>query len=81
MSEAKKTAKEAGLYDLVKAPDGRLENCYKMGKVYGCFKDEPNLAVSFSVTSFNDKAYSIRLDNTYEYVLPEKWLAELIKRN
>lgn len=78
---SKKTAEEAGLYDLVRRPDGFLENCYLYGSVYGYFKDEPNLAVPFVVTSFNDMAYSIRMDGGKEYVLPEKWFIELQKSN
>ena len=76
---SQKTAQEENLYELVKKPDGRLENCYELGVVYGYFKDEPNLAVPFYVTSFNDKAYSIRMDGMHEYVFPEKWLSELTK--
>jgi hypothetical protein len=78
---SQKTAKEAGLYDMVEMPNGMLENCYELGVIYGYFKDEPNLAIPFHVTSFNDKAFSLRLNETEEYVLPEKWLSELIKIN
>lgn len=78
---SQQTAEEANLYNLVKKPDGMLENCYKLGVVYGYFKDEPNLAVSFHVTSYDDKAYSISLDEPYEYVLPAKWIHELMNKN
>ncbi len=74
---SQKTAEEAGLYDLVKKPDGMLENCYEYGIVYGFFKEESHIAIPFHVTSFNDKAYSIRLDDHKEYVLPDKWFSEL----
>ena len=67
---------EAGLYDLVKRPDGKLENCYGYGYVYGFVKDEPNLAIPLQVMSFDDKAYSIRIEGK-DYVLPEKWLEAL----
>lgn len=78
---SQKTAKEANLYDLVRKPDGILENCYHLGVVYGYIKDEPNLAIPLYVTSYNDKAYSISLDQSHEYVLPEKWISELQKQN
>lgn len=66
---------------MVKTPNGMLENCYVLGIVYGYFKDEPSLAIPFNVTSFNDEAFSICLDGTEEYVLPDKWLSELAKTN
>ena len=78
---SQKTAGEAGLYDLVKMPNGMLENCYELGIIYGYLKDEPNLAIPFHVISYNDKAFSIRIVETKEYVLPEKWLTELVKIN
>lgn len=68
--------REAGLYDLVKKPDGMLENCYIYGVIYGFFEEEPNLAVRMDVTSFNDLAYSISIDGK-EYVLPTQWLQKL----
>ncbi|MDR1232037.1 MAG: hypothetical protein LBK61_11650 [Spirochaetaceae bacterium] len=67
-----KTVTEAGLYELIKKPDGYLENCYLLGYIYGYFKDEPNLAVSLTIWSFNDIAYSIELDRR-QYVFPEEW--------
>jgi len=76
---SQKTAREARLYDLVKMPNGMLDNCYELGIVYGYFEGEPNLAIPLHVTSFNDKAYSIYIGK--EYVLPEKWLSELVKTN
>ena len=78
---SQKTAQEADLYNSVKTPVGTLENCYELGIIYGYFQDEPNLAIPFHVTSFNDKTYSIRFEAGQEYVLPEKWLAELTKNN
>ena len=71
-----KDAREAGLYDSVKKPDGMLENCYMYGVIYGFFADEPNLAIRMEITSFNDLAYSVAIDNK-EYVLPAEWLQKL----
>ena len=42
---SQKDPREAGLYDLIKKPDGMLENCYVYGVIYGFFEEEPNLAV------------------------------------
>jgi len=73
---SQKDPQEAGLYDLIKKPDGMLENCYVYGVIYGCFEEEPNLAVRMDITSYNDRAYSISMDGK-EYVLPEAWLQKL----
>ncbi len=70
---------EAGLYDLVRKPDGMWENCYVYGVVYGFFAEEPNLAVRMKITSYNDLAYSISIENK-EYVLPAEWLQKLENR-
>lgn len=74
-----KDPREAGLYDLVMKPDGNLENCYVYGVVYGFFEEEPNLAVRMSITSYNDLAYSISIDDK-NYVLPVEWLRKLEKK-
>ncbi|MBR5188338.1 MAG: hypothetical protein IKW18_07695, partial [Clostridia bacterium] len=71
------TATEAGLYDLVKQPDGMLKNCYVYGYVCGVVQDALNLVIPLEVTSFDDKAYSIIIDDT-EYVLPQEWIDQLI---
>ncbi|MBR6801119.1 MAG: hypothetical protein IKM61_05165 [Eubacteriaceae bacterium] len=68
--------RESGLYDLIRKPDGALENCYIYGVVYGFFKEYPDLTVRMSITSYNDLAYSISIDGE-EYVLPEEWLLKL----
>lgn len=68
--------REAGLYDLVKKPDGMLENCYGYTIIYGFFEEEPNLAICMSITSYNDLAYSVSIEGK-EYVLPETWLLRL----
>lgn len=68
---------DTGLYDLVKQPNGMLENCYVYGVVYGFFEDEPNLAIRMQITSYNDLAYSVSIGES-EYVLPELWLKELL---
>ena len=73
---SQKNPHEAGLYDLIKKPDGMLENCYVYGVLYGSFAEEPNLVVRMDVTSYNDLAYSISIDGK-EYVLPVEWLQKL----
>jgi len=61
---------------LVKQPDGMLENCYIYGVLYGFFAEEPNLAVRMEITSYNDLAYSISIEEK-EYALPAEWLERL----
>lgn len=78
LSEIKsgQNAEEAGLYDLVKQPDGMLKNCYVYGYVCGVIQEDINIVIPLEVISFNDKAYSIKIDNT-EYVLSKEWLDKL----
>lgn len=71
------TAKEAGLYNLVKQPDGMLKNCYVYGYVCGVLQEDINLVMPLEVMSFDDKAYSIKIDDI-EYVLTQEWLDKLI---
>ena len=79
------TSREAGLYDHVLKPDGFYENLSTPGIVYGYFKDAVNLAIPLQVMSFNDKGYSIMLNDRdangrpvqVEKVLSEKWLFAL----
>jgi len=71
------TAKDAGLYELVKQPDGMLKNCYVYGYLCGVVQEDINLVIPLQIVSFDDKAYSINLDDV-EYVLPEEWIKELI---
>ena len=66
-------AKDAGLYDLVKQPDGTLKNCYVYGYACGVIQDEVNIVIPLRVMSFDDKAYSIEIDGI-EYVLQKEWL-------
>ncbi len=73
---SQKNPREAGLYDLVRKPDGMLENCYGCAVIYGFFEEEPYLAIPMPVTSYNDLAYSVSIGNE-EYVLPEEWLQKL----
>ncbi|MBR4700965.1 MAG: hypothetical protein IKP19_04640 [Oscillospiraceae bacterium] len=73
---SQKSPEEAGLYDLVRKENGFLENCYQYGVIYGFFSEEPNLAVPLTVTSYNDMAYSVSIEQK-EYVLPEKWVKRL----
>ena len=68
---------DAGLYDLVRKPDGMLENCFLYGAIYGFFADEPSVAIHMDVTSYNDLAYSVLLEGV-EYVLPSIWLERLL---
>lgn len=68
-----KNPRDAGLYDLIRKPDGSLDNCYFYGVVYGFFDEEPNLVLRMDITSYNDLAYSICIEGN-EYVLPESWL-------
>ena len=75
---AQKSADEAGLYEMITGPEGYFINCYSYATVYGYFAEEPNVAVVLDITSFNDQAYSITIDDT-EYVLPEEWLEILEK--
>lgn len=70
--------KEAGLYDLVSDKDGNLINCYRCGTIVGHFEEEPYLLVCMSVTSYNDLAYSVSIDNE-EYVLPSEWFHRFCK--
>lgn len=72
-------AKEAGLYDLVKQPDGMLKNCYVYGYVCGVLQEDINLVIPLEVMSFDDKAYSIKIDDI-EYVLAQEWLDKLITK-
>ena len=70
---SQKSAREAGLYDLIKKSDGFLENCYTYGIIYGFFEDEPNIVIIMTVTSYNDLAYSVSIEGK-EYVLPNKYI-------
>lgn len=70
-------AKDAGLYDLVKQPDGMLKNCYVYGYVCGVIQENINIVIPLKVMSFDDKAYSIRIDDI-EYVLTQEWVDKLI---
>jgi hypothetical protein len=71
------TAKEAGLYDLVKQPDGMLKNCYVYGYACGVIQEDINIVIPLEIMSFDDKAYSIKIDDI-EYVLTQEWLDKLI---
>ena len=72
-----KDPNEAGLYDLVKKPDGKFENCYTYGAIYGFFAEEPYLITLMDIRSYNDLAYSIMIDNK-EYVLPKELLQKIM---
>ena len=61
---AQKSPEEAGLFDLIRKPDGGLENCYECGAIYAFFEEEPNLVVKLYITSYNDLAYSISIGDT-----------------
>lgn len=66
-------ARDAGLYDLVKQPNGMLKNCYVYGYVCGIIQEDINIVIPLRVMSFDDKAYSIEIDGI-EYVLQKEWL-------
>lgn len=68
--------REAGLYDMITNSDGMLENCYLCAVIYGFFEEEPNLAVTMEIYSYNDIAYSVNISGK-EYVLPEEWIERL----
>ena len=71
------TAKDAGLYDSLRQPNGTLNNCYVYGYVCGIVQEDLNIVIPLQVMSFDDKVYSILIDGV-EYVLPEEWLIKLI---
>lgn len=72
-------AKDAGLFDLVKQPDGTLNNCYVYGYVCGVVQDDINIVIPLEVMSFDDKAYSIQI-NDIEYVLAQEWIDKLMSK-
>jgi hypothetical protein len=72
-----KSPEEAELYDMIRKPDGYLDNCYSYGVVFAFFEDEPDLVLPLFLTSFNDLAYSVSIEGK-SYVLPEEWLDLLI---
>ena len=72
-------AKDAGLFDLVKQPDGTLKNCYVYGYVCGVIQDDINIVIPLEVMSFDDKAYSIKI-NDIEYVLAQEWIDKLMSK-
>jgi len=67
----------AGLYNFVRQPDGMFKNYYVYGHVYGVLQENLNLVIPLTVMSFDDKAYSITIDDV-EYVLPQEWLDKLM---
>lgn len=69
-------AEAAGLYDLVKQPDGMLKNCYVYGYVCGVIQEDINIVIPLEVMSFDDKAYSINIDDI-AYVLSKEWFDKL----
>ena len=73
------TAKDAELYDLVKQPNGIFKNCYVYGYVCGVIQEDLNIVIPLQVVSFDDKAYSIKIDGI-EYVLTQKWVDEFISK-
>ena len=73
---SQKDPREAGLYNLIKKPDGMLENCYVYGVIYGFFEEESNIVIRMDITSYNDLAYSVSIEGK-DYVLPTEWLQKL----
>lgn len=64
---------------MVKQPDGMLKNYYVYGYVCGILQENVNLVIPLEVMSFDDKAYSIRI-NDIEYVLIQEWADKLITK-
>lgn len=71
------TVEDAELYNLIRQPDGTLKNLYIYGYVCGIMQEDLNLFIPLQVMSFDDKAYSITIDDT-EYVLSQEWIDKLI---
>lgn len=79
---ASPTADEANLAESIRKDNGLLENCYVAAYVFGYFEDEPNIALTMEILSYNDTAYTISLpyeDYYEEYIIPDEWLTELLK--
>lgn len=60
----------AGYYDYVLKDDGSFENCYGCGYLLGFFGEERAYFAQFSVTSYDDKGFSLQLGE-HEYALTE----------
>lgn len=73
---SQKDPKEAGLYDLIKKPNGTLDNCYWYGVIFAFFEEEPNVAIRMEIYSYNDLGYSVTIEGK-EYVLPTELLQKL----
>ena len=75
LSEIKdgQTATDAGLYESARQPDGALKNVYVYGYVCGIIQKDVNVVIPLEVISFDDKTYSIKIDNI-EYVLSNELL-------
>lgn len=71
---AGETAEAAGLYDKISDVDGTI--CYELGKVYGFYQGENAAVKPYEVWSFDDKDYSITIDDV-QYVLPKEYLEKL----
>ena len=56
-----------------------LKNYYVYGYVCGILQENVNLVIPLEVMSFDDKAYSIRI-NDIEYVLIQEWADKLITK-
>lgn len=70
------TVQEAGLYDLVRQPNGMLKNCYVYGYACGVIQEDLNIVIPLEIMSFDDQAYSITIDDI-GYVLPKELLDKL----
>lgn len=69
---SQQSPEEAGLFDLI-PPENGIRYVHINQVIYGFFEEEPNVALRMEVSSYNDQAYSVRIEGR-EYVLPEKWL-------
>jgi len=60
-----------------KLRDRTYEECYEYGKVYGYFKGENSFAMEFVVWSYDDKKFTIDINDKSSVVLSESWLKQL----
>ncbi len=66
-----------GLNESVEKEDGTPENIYAYGNIYGFFEGETAAVIPFCVTTYDDKAFSVMIDNV-DYVLPTEYLEQLV---
>ena len=75
--KAQNNPRDEGLYELVTRPNKiGYENLHSYGHIYAYFKEEPRIARSMTIMSFNDLGYYITIEGE-DYVLPAKWLKKV----